>query len=132
MTTFDLTLGENQGKLTLALPASVSTALIREIAAESPFSEPANSQKNQTRLREILANCRFDTELALPPSAVSVREVFALQPGSIVVLNVRATEPIHLNVAGKKMFLAVPVGCGSQRGAQIEKVLSVAPEKENE
>lgn len=131
LTSFELTLGENQGKLALAFPASVSTALIRDAVMQPAHSEPANSQRNQGRLREVLANCRFDTELTLPPSPVSVREVFALQPGSIVVLNVRASEPIHLNVAGKKMFLAVPVGCGSQRGAQIERVLSIAPDKEN-
>lgn len=131
LTSFELTLGENQGKLALAFPASVSTALIRDAVVEPAYSEPANSQRNQGRLREVLANCRFDTELTLPSSPVSVREVFALQPGSIVVLNVRASEPIQLNVAGKKMFLAVPVGCGSQRGAQIERVLSIAPENEN-
>lgn len=130
LTTFDATLAENQGKLTLAFPAAVSTALTRDLAVEPERAEPANSQKNRAGLQEVLANCSFDTELMLPPSSVSVREIFGLKPGSIVVLNVRATEPIHLNVAGKNMFLAMPVGCGSQRGAQIERVLSIAPARE--
>lgn len=129
---FDVTLAENQGKLILAFPAAVTTALIRDIAVEPAYAEPTNSQKNRARLQELVANCRFDAELMLPPSSISVRELFALQPGSIVVLNVRASEPIHLNVAGKHIFLAVPVGCGSQRGAQIEKLLSIAPDKESE
>ncbi len=130
LTTFDVTLAENQGKLSFAFPAAISTAMTRDLAVEPERAEPENSQKNRARLQEVLANCAFDTELMLPPSAVPVREIFGLKPGSIVVLNVRATEPIHLNVAGKNMFLATPVGCGPQRGAQIEKVLSVAPEKE--
>ncbi|HXX20305.1 MAG TPA: flagellar motor switch protein FliM [Candidatus Acidoferrum sp.] len=129
--TFDVALAEGQGKLRLAFPASVATALIRDAAPESPFSETPNLQRHQARLREVLADSVFDAELMLPPSPVSVREVFSLQPGSIVVLNVRASEPIHLNVAGKRMFLAVPVGCGSQRGAQIERALSIAPAKES-
>jgi len=129
-TTFDLTIAENQGKLTFAFPAAVSTALTRDLAAETERTQPENSQKNRARLQEVLANCVFDTELTLPPSAVSVREIFGLKQGSIVVLNIRATEPIHLNVAGKNMFLATPVGCGAQRGAQIERILSIAPEKE--
>jgi flagellar motor switch protein FliM len=130
LTTFDLTLAENQGKLTFAFPAAISTALTRDLAVEPERAQSENSQKNRARLQEVLANCAFDTELALPPSAVSIREIFGLKPGTIVVLNVRATEPIHLNVAGKNMFLATPVGCGSQRGAQIERILSIAPEKE--
>ncbi|HTR48890.1 MAG TPA: FliM/FliN family flagellar motor switch protein [Verrucomicrobiae bacterium] len=129
LTAFDITLAENTGKLTLAIPGAVSTALTREAAPALVPSVPANSQKNRARLQELLGNCAFDTELTLPPSPVSVREVFDLQPGSIVVLGVRASEPIQLNVAGKNMFTAVPVGCGSQRGAQIERVLSIAPEK---
>lgn len=130
LTTFDVSVAESQGKLTLAFPAAVSTALVRDVAVGPIRTEPVNSQKNRARLQEALANCRFETDLLLPSSSVSVREVFALKPGSIVVLNVRATEPIHLNVAGKNMFLAAPVGCGSQRGAQIEKILSIAPDKE--
>lgn len=130
LTTFDVSLAENQGKLTLAFPAAVSTALTRDLAIEPLRSQPTNSQKNRARLQEVVANCGFDTDLMLPPSSVSVREIFALKPGSIVVLNVRAAEPIHLNVAGKNMFLAVPVGCGSQRGAQIERILSITPDKE--
>lgn len=130
LTTFDLTIAENQGKLTFAFPAAISTALTRDLAVGPEPVQPENSQRNRARLQEVLANCAFDTELTLPPSAVSIREIFGLRPGSIVVLNVRATEPIHLNVAGRNMFLATPVGCGPQRGAQIERVLSIAPEKE--
>jgi len=130
LTTFDLTLAENQGKLTFAFPAVISTALTRDVAIEPERGQPENSQKNRARLQEVLANCAFHTDLTLPPSAVSIREIFGLKLGSIVVLNVRAAEPIHLNVAGKNMFLATPVGCGSQRGAQIERILSIAPEKE--
>jgi len=130
VTTFEVGLAENQGKLTLALPAAVSTALTRDLKVEPLRAEPANSQQNRARLREILADCAFDAELMLPPSSVSVRDIFGLKPGSIVVLNVRATDPIQLNVAGKSMFLAVPVGCGPQRGAQIERILSIAQDKE--
>ena len=130
VTGFEITLAENQHKLIFAFPGAVSTALTRDLAVETERPAPVNSQKNQARLQEVLANCSFETELMLPPSAVSVREIFGLKPGSIVVLNVRATEPIHLHVAGKKMFLALPVGCGPLRGAQIERILSIAPEKE--
>ncbi|HUJ81307.1 MAG TPA: flagellar motor switch protein FliM [Candidatus Acidoferrales bacterium] len=130
LTAFDVTIAENQGKLAFAFPAAVATALTRDLAVEPERSEPVNSQKNRARLQELLANCSFEAELMLPPSSVSVREIFGLKQGSIIVLNVRATEPIQLNVAGKNMFLAMPVGCGAQRGAEIERILTIAPDKE--
>jgi flagellar motor switch protein FliM len=128
--TFNITLAEVESKLTLGFPSALSAALLRETSVQTTFAEPSNSQKDRARIQELLLNSRFEAELMLPPSPVSVREVFKLQPGNVVVLEVRANEPIHFNVAGKQMFLAVPVGCGSQRGAQIEKVLSIVPDKD--
>jgi flagellar motor switch protein FliM len=128
--TFDVTLAEVQSKLTIGFPSALSAALLREAPTQMPYSEPSNSQKDRARLQELLLNSRLEAELILPPSPVSVREVFKLQPGSVLVLEVRAAEPIQLNVAGKNLFLAAPVGCGSQRGAQIQKLLSIIPDKD--
>jgi flagellar motor switch protein FliM len=128
--TFEITLAEAQSKLILGFPSALSAALLRETSVQTTFAEPSNSQKDRARIQELLLNSRFEAELMLPPSPVSVREVFRLQPGSVVVLEIRANEPIHFNIAGKRMFLAAPVGCGSQRGAQIEKALSIIPEKD--
>lgn len=128
--TFDVTLAEVQSKLTIGFPSALSAALLREAPTQMPYSEPSNSQKDRARLQELLLNSSFEAELILPPSPVSVREVFKLQPGSVLVLEVRATEPIQLNVAGKNLFLAAPVGCGSQRGAQVQKLLSIIPDKD--
>jgi flagellar motor switch protein FliM len=128
--TFDITLAEVQSKLTIGFPSALSSALLREAPTQMPYSEPTNSQKERVRLQELLLNSRLDAELMLPSSSVSVGDVFKLRPGSVLVLEVRATEPIYFNVAGKNMFLASPVGCGSQRGAQINRLLSIIPEKD--
>jgi flagellar motor switch protein FliM len=130
LSNFDVTLNETQFKFTLALPGAVSTALLRNIVTEPVLVEPKNSQKNRARIQQLLGNCQYDTELMLPPSTVFVRDLYSLQPGGIIVLNIKATDPIHLKVAGKDLFLASPVSCGPQRGAQIEKLLSIAPPKE--
>jgi flagellar motor switch protein FliM len=127
---FDVTVAESQAKMTLAFPSAVSTVVFRELSVQMAVAEPVNSQKNQARIRELLLDSRFDSELVLPPGTISVRDIFTLQPGSTVVLQARASEPIHLNVAGKNMFLATPVRCGARRAAQVHKILSIAPEKE--
>jgi flagellar motor switch protein FliM len=64
--------------------------------------------------------------LSLPPSLVSVRELATLEPGSLLVLPKRALDPVHLNIAGKAMFLSYAVRQGRQRGARIERRLSLA------
>ena len=127
---FEVVVGESKGKLTLAFPSVVSTALSRALSAQAADSEPEASQRNRTHLQELMLNSRFETELVLPANTIAVREVYALKPGSVVLLQARTSDPIHLKVGGKKMFLATPVGCGSKRGAQIQKVLSIAPGQE--
>jgi flagellar motor switch protein FliM len=126
---FEVTVGESQGKLNLAFPSVISTALSRALLAQAADSEPDDSQRNRVHLQELMLNSRFETELVLPTGTVAVREVYSLKPGSVVVLQARTSDAIHLKVAGKKMFLATPVGCGSRRGAQIQKVLSIAPDQ---
>jgi flagellar motor switch protein FliM len=127
---FEVTVAESKANMVLAFPAAVSTALFRELSTQTSFIEPVNSQKNRAHIQELLLDSRFDAELVLPPGTISVRDVFTLQPGSTVVLQASASEPIHLNVAGKNMFLATPVRCGVRRAAQVYKVLSIAPERE--
>jgi flagellar motor switch protein FliM len=64
--------------------------------------------------------------LELPPTAVPVRELLQLQPGSVLMLRHRAQAPALLRVAGKELFMAYPVRSGATRGAQIEQRLSIA------
>lgn len=128
--TFSLHLQEMEGKMRLIIPSAVSDALLAKMIVQIPSAEPVpTSHKDQSRMRERLLDSRFPAELMLPISKVSVREVFNLKPGAVLVLETRATEPIQVNIAEKNMFLAVPVRFGSMRGAQIQQILSIAPKE---
>jgi len=50
----------------------------------------------------------------------------------VLVLEPRVTDPIHVSVAGRGMFIASPVRCGSMRGAQVQQVLSIIPKQGRE
>ena len=63
-------------------------------------------------------------------STVSVRQLYELQPGNVVLLKVRSNELLPVSIAGQTMFLATPARCGSKRGAQIQKILSIVPANE--
>jgi len=128
--TFDVAIAEGKSKITLALPSAVTNRLFRELSAHATAAEPVVSQKNRARIQEILLDSRFDIELVLPGGTISVGEVFALHPGSVVALQTRVDEPIHLRVAGRTMFAAAPARCGTRRAAEVIKALSISSEKE--
>jgi len=128
--TFDVAIAEGKSKITLALSSAVSTRLFRELSAHGTAAEPVVSEKNRARIQEILLDSQFDVELVLPAGTISVGEVFTLQPGSVIALQARVDEPIHLRVAGRTMFAAVPARCGSRRAAEVIKALSISSEKE--
>ena len=114
-------LPESRGTLNLAFPAVVSNALLRKLSVQWSYLERIPSREARYRLQENLLDSRFSVDLSLPPSPLSVRELVALEPGSVLVLPKRASEPIHLNVAGKPMFCAFPVRQGTNRGARVER-----------
>jgi flagellar motor switch protein FliM len=128
LATFRLRLQETQGQLVLAFPSAVSAALLRRFAPREPAAKPS-LPRDRSRLQEQLLGCRVDVQLLLRRSTVSIRQLCGLRPGDVLVLKVRADEPLPVHVAGREMFLASPVRCASQRGAQVRKVLSIVPQK---
>lgn len=131
LVSFEFRWQELQGRLLLAFPSLISSALLRKLAPPEPAAASVLPQ-DRKRLQEQLLDSRFVAELLLPPSSVSVRQLYALQPGDVLALEVRSNELLSVHVAGRNMFLAAPVRCGSRRAAQIQKVLSIIPEREAE
>jgi flagellar motor switch protein FliM len=131
LVSFEIRWQEKQSRLLLALPGVIVTALLRGLAPQDIGPPPALPQ-DRGRLQEQLLDSRFVAELLLPRSTVSVRQLYGLQPGDVLPLQVRSNEPLPVHVAGQNMFLASPARCGSRRGAQVQKVLSIVPEKKGE
>jgi flagellar motor switch protein FliM len=130
--TFAIHLAEMEGKARIVLPSAVYTDLFKTLVVQPVSAEPVNTAKNRARLQESLAAGLFHAEMSLPISRVSVGEIFNLKVGSVLVLEPRVTDPILVSVAGKSMFIASPVRCGSLRGAQVQQVLSIIPKQGRE
>jgi len=123
---FEIRMPEHTGLLSVALPAVVSNALLRKLATQWTQAKPSATSTHSERVRERLRGTLFPVELSLPETPVRMQELLAIEPGKIIVLKHRVTEPIRLAVAGKDMFLAMPVSCGRQRGAQITGTIPLA------
>ncbi|HKT47157.1 MAG TPA: FliM/FliN family flagellar motor switch protein [Candidatus Acidoferrales bacterium] len=125
---FEMHLSEASGTLAMVFPAVVASALLRRLSLQWSFSERIPSRESRRRMRERLLDSRFAGELSLPPSALPVRQLIHLEPGHVLMMPKSAGEPVHLNVAGKPMFLAYPVRHGVQRGAKIlDRIPLVSP-----
>jgi len=129
---FEIRMPEATGLLSVAFPAVVSNALLRKLAVQWSQTKPVTASGHSERLRERLQGTRFQVELSLPETSVRVQELLAIEPGKVIVLKHRVAEPIRLAVSGKNMFLATPVSCGRQRGAQVAGVIPLAARAEKE
>jgi flagellar motor switch protein FliM len=124
---FEIRMPEARGMLNLAFPAVVSNALLRKLATQWTHSKATSSSPGtRERLRERLLDAHFPVELNLPPSPVRIEELLKLKPGSVLQLKHRVADPVRLAVSGKNMFLASPVSCGTQRGAQVVAIVPLA------
>jgi flagellar motor switch protein FliM len=123
--TFESRLPDARGTLNLAFPAVISNALLRKLSVQWSYAERSPSQESRRQLQDRLLESRFAVDLSLPPSPLSIREIVDLEPGRVLVLPKRAQDPINLNVAGKPMFRAYPIRQGSNRGARIDRRVSL-------
>ena len=123
--TFEIRLPDARGTLNLAFPAVISNALLRKLSVQWSYAERSPSLETRQQLQDRLLESRFAVNLSLPPSPLSIREVVELEPGRVLVLPKRAQDPIDFNVAGKPMFRAYPIRQGSNRGARIERRVSL-------
>jgi flagellar motor switch protein FliM len=129
---FEIRMSETRGTISLAFPAVVANALLRKLTVQWSFSGRIPSGESRRRIRERLLDSRFDVQLNLPASTLHVRDLLSLEPGRVLTLPKRAQDPVHLNVAGKPLFLAYPVRHGTQKGARIERRSSWAVPREKE
>jgi flagellar motor switch protein FliM len=116
---FEVTMSEVRGSLNLAVPVSVSHALLRKISAEWNARRPRRRSEWRDRLKQQLLECPFPLELAAADLHAPVSELSALAPGQILSLGRKANQPASLLVAGVEMFSASPARSGESRAAHL-------------
>ena len=117
---FELTMKESRGLMSIAVPAVVSSALLRKLSSARP-STPAQlgAEAFGEKLRRRLLGCPFRLDLALTVSAPSAGELAALSPSKILPLKRRADGVAELVSNGKPAFEARIVRVGDSCAAQV-------------
>ena len=116
---FEITVAENRGTLNLVLPAIVSSALLRKMSADWARSKRRVQPESGERLRQLLQDCPFSLELDMRIPAVPVRELMAMSPGKLLVLDCPARQPGALRVGEREMFTSLVARRGEARAAQV-------------
>ncbi len=116
---FEVRLPNAHGTLHVLLPALAASVFLRRFSQERS-QKRRGAPETEARLRQRLLQCPFHTELRLPNSAVTVRELLSLEAGQILALDQPADSAGYLAVAGRQLFWAQPARTGGQRAAQIQ------------
>jgi flagellar motor switch protein FliM len=115
---FEITMPEVRGGLNLAVPATVSNALLRKIAADWHPSTRRSGDSRQ-RIMRRLQEANFLVELGATGLPAPISELSALGPGKVLKFPRSATQPAALLVAGREMFHAMPARVGNVRAARV-------------
>lgn len=116
---FEITMSEVRGGLNIAVPVTLSHALLRKISAEWSDSRPRGPVAWRERLKRRLLECPFPVELGVRDLHSKVGELMQMVPGMLLPLRRSAAQPASLLVAGVEMFRAAPARSGDIRSAQL-------------
>jgi flagellar motor switch protein FliM len=124
---FEIRVADARGTLNFVFPASASTVLLRKLARDwSRFRAKAASE-SERRLRQLLLDCEFLVDLALPPCEVTFQRLLEVEAGDVLPLSLPASAAADLRIAGRDYFQAQPIRTGRMRGAKILGALPEAP-----
>ncbi|MGA2849180.1 MAG: FliM/FliN family flagellar motor switch protein [Terracidiphilus sp.] len=107
------------GSFQLVFPSALVNALIKQLKLEEPQRKGGLRYFPAPNIRERMLDCDVVLEAGVPRVKVAVRDLIALQPGSVLKLRAPVRNPGMLTVEGMEMFEAAPVRNGSQKAAQL-------------
>ncbi len=116
---FGVQLGTVTGSFRLVFSADFVNTLLKQIRLEQPQQKSRVRSFPMPPLRERILDCEVEVTAELPGLRVAVRDLIALQPGSVLKLHAPIRNPGLLTTGGHGLFEAAPVRIGSQRAAQL-------------
>ena len=116
---FEITLGNAAGAFNLVLAKPLLDSLIKKMKEDQPQKKQKLRSFPSPPLRERILDCDMEVVTELTGIKVAVKDLVALQPGSVLKLRAPNRMAGMLTAGGRGLFEAVPVRNGTQRAAQL-------------
>ena len=116
---FEIKMSETRGTLNLAVPAVVSNALLRKIAADFSYQRPRGPIEARLQIQKKLVNCLFPIELSMPGLQVPLQDLTDLAPGRLLLFSKDASGPAVMMLGDVRLCSATPVRIGARRAARV-------------
>jgi len=116
---FEVTMPDARGGMNLALPATVSNALLRKISADWNRRRVKRGPDSRERIMQRLLDSRFRLELSATDLRVPVATLTDMVPGKILTFHRGAAQPASLLIGDREMFRALPARLGNRRTARL-------------
>src|SRR5262249_12479542 len=116
---FDVTMKDCRGTMSVIVPAAISSALLRKLSVARPRSyTQLGSADSANRLRELMLGCTFRMELGLAVRASS-RQLADLTEGKLLAFSRRTDEAAELQSGDRALFSAWVARRGNNRAAHV-------------
>jgi flagellar motor switch protein FliM len=115
----DVKIAETFGTLQLVLPSAFTASLMKKIKLDQPRKKDAVRFFPKPPIRERILDCDMKIAAELPGLKVSVRDLIALQPGSVLKFRAPIHSPGMITAGGRGLFEAMLVRNGLQKAAQL-------------
>ena len=109
VTTYNIELPSVRGKVHLAIPFSSLEPYKQELGAELQVQADERQNDWAQALQEQIGEFVIDLSVELGCIRMTVKELLALQEGTVLMLDRPADEPVVLSVEGKPKFTGRPV-----------------------
>jgi flagellar motor switch protein FliM len=119
MAKFEMEIAGATGTFQLVFPSSFVAVLIKQIKLDQPQRKGGLRFFPTASIRERILDCDVLVAAGVPRMKVAVRDLIALQPGSVLKLRAPVRTPGVLTAEGMEIFEAMPVRNGSQKAAQL-------------
>jgi flagellar motor switch protein FliM len=121
---FEIDISGNSGWFQLLFTNSFLNALLSQIKQDQPQKKTSVRYFPRPPIRERILDCDIEVAAEVQGLKVAVKDLVALQPGSVLKLRAPVRTPGLLTAGGYGMFEATPVRNGSQKAAQLGRRLS--------
>jgi flagellar motor switch protein FliM len=121
---FEVDISGTIGSFRLVFPTSFVNVLIQQLKQDQPQKTGGVRYFPRAPIRERILDCDVEVAAEIQGLKVAVRDLVALQPGSVLKLRAPVRTPGMLTAGGHGFFEAVPVRNGSQKAAQLGRRIS--------